>query len=106
MQKGQGKGCQEEFGNPVHPVARHDRFHDAHGYVHHNQAGREQAEIECQITCFKGHDQPGDNGCVEKQFAERPQFYKAEVRTAVVQYHDFVNHGQFQMGGRIVHRNP
>jgi hypothetical protein len=41
---------------------------------------------------------------VEKELEEGAQFDETEIRTAVIQHHDLVDHGQFQMGGRIIHR--
>ena len=43
---------------------------------------------------------------IKKQFIKGAKFYKRKIRAAVVKDHHLMNHGQFQMGCRIIYWYP
>jgi hypothetical protein len=57
------------------------------------------------LAQFKWKDQARNDGRIEKHFEKSTHLDKSEIRAAVIEHHDFVDHGQFQVCGRIVHRH-
>ncbi len=52
------------------------------------------------------NEQPGDGSGVKKKLVEGTELDKRQIGPAVIQDHHLMDHGQLEMGCRVIYRNP
>src|SRR5262245_6637277 len=85
--------------------ARHDRLHDPHQHREDHECGQEDAP-RSEPTREHGHDQAHEQAPEEEQLEAGSVEDRRQGRTAVVEHHHLVDHGQLEVRVRIVERDP
>ena len=90
-----------------HPGLEHRHHRGEHCELRAVDQAREEQAARAQARGHAPrHEEVGEQGEEDQQLERGRPFDQGEVASRVLQHHGLVDHGQLEMRGRIVHRQP
>src|SRR5512137_26451 len=102
-QQRQRRRPHEQLRNAHEAEARHRGLHDTDDDTQDGHPADERARVQQRVAAPHGHGQPHQERPQQPELERRPVQDERQVRPAMVQHHDLMDHGQLQVSGWIVH---